>query len=134
MRAGTRKKVRVKHHVPCPFCPPGSCNEKNCTSCEGGGTIMRMVGSQNMITESSCVDCNGTGKIYLPSNCCACKGTRRVKTKRTLYVTIAPQVKPGEMILIELPTEDIFLKVVLKRKNNLSKLSKMRQDFKNLTV
>jgi molecular chaperone DnaJ len=94
--AGTEKTITVPRYEPCSVCAgsgarPGT-SRTTCPDCKGSGR--RLVSSGPFQMAQSCGRCGGAGTIA-QSPCGECSGEGRVKSVRSLTVTIPPGVDDG---------------------------------------
>jgi molecular chaperone DnaJ len=97
--AGKQATIRVGALGACESCA-GSGAEKGskpvvCPSCRGAGKIRHAQGF--FTVETTCVGCQGTGKI-IDKPCRGCGGQGRNRKDKTLNVTIPPGVEDGTRI------------------------------------
>jgi molecular chaperone DnaJ len=96
---GCKKSVTIPRHEPCGNCSgsgakPGSKPAK-CRQCGGrGATAMRM-GPFQMNT--TCNACGGAGTV-ITDPCPKCRGRGRVKSSRSLEITIPAGIQTGQRI------------------------------------
>lgn len=72
-----------------------SITPKECPSCHGTGHVTKVVRSAFMMQQfvSPCAECNGIG--YIAKKCAKCNGSKRVKDKKHVTVTIPQGVDDG---------------------------------------
>ncbi|MEA2783106.1 MAG: molecular chaperone DnaJ [Rhodospirillaceae bacterium] len=97
--AGKQATIRVGALGACESCA-GSGAEKGskpvvCPTCRGAGKIRHAQGF--FTVETTCVSCQGTGKI-IDKPCRGCGGQGRSRKDKTLNVTIPPGVEDGTRI------------------------------------
>lgn len=94
---GTKKNIKVDVVDKCETCNGlGGFSPKTCERCHGSGTI---TGEQrsifgNILTKTTCPDCNGTGKTF-ERKCTDCNGTGRIKRNKELEIKIPSGVDTG---------------------------------------
>ncbi len=102
---GAEKEVSVTHHDTCPACHgtrmEGGKQPAVCPKCAGAGQIRRM---QNTIlgqfmTATTCDRCGGEG-VLITEPCMTCRGEGRVRTTKSLSVSIPAGIDDGMQIRI----------------------------------
>ncbi len=96
---GTEKPITVPRYDTCPVCggsgaKPGT-SRTTCPECRGSGK--KLVSSGIFQMAQTCGRCGGVGTIA-QSPCGECHGEGRVKTVRSLTVTIPPGVDDGSRL------------------------------------
>lgn len=97
---GCKKDVNLDVVDTCEECHgKGGFDEKTCDRCHGSGTITSeqhtIFGS--FLSKTTCPDCSGKGKTY-KTVCSSCRGKGRVRTNKTLTVTIPSGVDTGDRL------------------------------------
>ena len=102
---GTEKEVKLNREEECSTChgtgaEPGTSAE-TCPDCHGTGEVRVTQNTMfgQMVNVRPCPKCNGTGKI-IKSKCHSCKGTGRMKNRRTLKVKIPAGVDNGSRLRV----------------------------------
>ncbi|XP_047315387.1 chaperone protein DnaJ [Impatiens glandulifera] len=97
---GTKKDIEVSNFETCERCDGtgarySSCI-KTCASCKGrGGVVTSQKTPFGVMSQvSTCTTCGGEGKI-ITDHCQECSGHGRVKSKRSINVSIPPGVNDG---------------------------------------
>ena len=102
------KDITITRKEACPDCKdhPGlneGASKKDCTDCGGQGRvreISRQEGMQ-MIRETICYSCRGTGKLIDKKDMCAsCNGTADVEKERTFSVKIPRGIRQNQVIAL----------------------------------
>ncbi|QRN41150.1 MAG: molecular chaperone DnaJ [Neisseriaceae bacterium] len=96
---GVKKTISVPTEQECDVChgtgaKPGS-KIDTCPTCQGSGTIN--VRQAIFQFQQTCPNCHGTGKI-IKEHCIKCRGKGRVKTTKTLEVSIPAGIDEGQCI------------------------------------
>ncbi|MGI6787665.1 MAG: molecular chaperone DnaJ [Acholeplasmataceae bacterium] len=102
---GTKKKITINQDLECSVCHgTGGKNPSDvttCGNCHGSGTVQ--VSQQtlfgNMIRESTCPTCRGTGKI-IKNKCDKCGGSGRETVTKTIDVNIPAGVDDGTQLRV----------------------------------
>ncbi len=96
---GVTKKIKIKRYVPCTECnAKGGENVITCPNCNGTGTVRRVTQSFfQMVSESPCPRCGGTGEI-VEKPCRHCGGEGRVQEEETISVKIPAGVAEGQYL------------------------------------
>jgi molecular chaperone DnaJ len=96
---GTEAKIRIPTFEDCATCQGSGAKPRTkpqtCPTCAGQGQVRMQQGFFSL--QQTCPRCHGTGKI-IPEPCAACSGAGRVKTHKTLSVTIPAGVDEGDRI------------------------------------
>ena len=100
--AGIEKEITISRSESCPACH-GSGMETGtkkaaCPTCHGRGQIRYQQGFFTIAR--TCSHCQGTGEI-ITSPCPECKGSGRLKRKRTLTVKIPAGIEDGSRLRLE---------------------------------
>jgi molecular chaperone DnaJ len=97
---GVTRKIKIKKQVACSACggsgaAPGS-KPTTCPQCSGAGRLrqMRRTLLGQMVTESICPRCQGTGQV-VENPCRECRGTGTVRGEETIEVRIPAGVSTG---------------------------------------
>jgi len=99
---GTKKEIKINRAELCPVChgskmQPGT-HQETCHQCQGRGHIRYQ---QGFFTISrTCSQCEGTGQ-RIPFPCKDCRGTGRIRKKKTLTIKIPPGVDEGTKLRLE---------------------------------
>ena len=103
---GVEKKIKVKRHVTCSTCDGnGSKNGSSmqtCTMCGGNGQVRKVVNTMlgQMVSSSTCPNCQGEGKIVTDS-CEICKGDGRVMEEEVIPIKIPAGVSEGMQLSMQ---------------------------------
>jgi len=93
---GTTRDVTVNAYGTCGTCDgKGSSDGKGpqtCTACGGSGERLMQQGF--FTVAAPCGTCNGQGSMIV-NKCGSCRGTGRVRRRRTVQVTVPPGVDTG---------------------------------------
>lgn len=94
---GTEKEFNLEVIENCKECDgKGGIGEQTCPTCHGSGTITSeqhtILGS--FLSKTTCPDCHGEGHTY-KKKCEACGGKGKVKTNKTIKVTIPAGIDTG---------------------------------------
>ena len=93
---GVKKDIKVTYDAPCTHCNGSGAKNPNdvqtCSRCGGRGTVQQQQSSPfgTFVTETTCPDCNGTGKV-VKEKCPHCHG-RGYETKT---VTVQLDIPAG---------------------------------------
>ncbi len=96
---GVKKRITVPTHEECDVChgsgaKPGT-SASSCSTCHGSGTIHVRQAIFQM--QQTCPTCHGTGK-EIKEPCLKCRGEGRVRTSKTVEVTIPAGIDEGQRI------------------------------------
>lgn len=100
VRAGVKKKIRLKRKVTCGQCNGQGAEDdtgmQNCPTCGGSGEVRQQVGGGffSQIVVSQCPTCHGEGKIVTKA-CSKCGGEGRVEEEDTIELEIPAGVRDG---------------------------------------
>jgi molecular chaperone DnaJ len=99
---GTEKEIKLNRTELCPECEgsrmkPGT-EKSACPQCHGRGQVRYQQGF--FAISRTCSDCQGSGEI-IPFPCKYCRGTGKIKKKKTLTVKIPPGVDNGTKLRLE---------------------------------
>jgi molecular chaperone DnaJ len=100
---GGEQDIIVDTALLCPACNGDGCapgtKPETCPTCHGQGEVQQIARSflGQVITSRPCSRCRGTGSI-IPSPCTTCGAEGRVRSRRTLTVTIPAGVADGMRI------------------------------------
>ena len=97
--AGVKKRITVPTHEECDLChgsgaKPGT-SASTCSTCHGSGTIHVRQAIFQM--QQTCPTCHGTGK-EIKEPCLKCRGEGRVRTSKTVEVSIPAGIEEGQRI------------------------------------
>ena len=121
---GAETRIRIPAMEECATChgsgaKPGT-SPTSCPTCHGHGQVRMQQGFFSL--QQTCPRCHGTGKI-IPEPCAACSGAGRVKTHKTLSVTIPAGVDEGDRIRLAGegeagrnggPAGDLYVEIVVR--------------------
>ena len=102
---GVEKEISITKYDTCKDCSGTGAMSKNdinvCSSCHGTG---RAYVEQNTIfgrvrTETTCPNCNGSGKT-IKNKCTTCKGEGRIKQTSKLKIKIPSGVEDGQTLTV----------------------------------
>jgi molecular chaperone DnaJ len=100
---GAEKELEIARHEDCPHCDgkgaePGT-TPIRCPQCNGTGEVRRTQQSilGSFVSVTTCPRCQGEGEI-VTTPCSQCRGQKRVRTDRTVLITIPPGVDNGTRI------------------------------------
>ncbi|KIK71338.1 hypothetical protein GYMLUDRAFT_33489 [Collybiopsis luxurians FD-317 M1] len=101
---GTTRKVTISPVVDCGTCSgsglKAGAKRTTCSTCGGSGTRTFVIDSGFQMA-STCNDCNGVGSTVPRSGQCgSCGGVGKVRTRKTVDVSIPPGVEDGMVIRI----------------------------------
>ncbi len=102
---GTDRDIEISHDETCPTCDgTGSATKKTqtCPRCGGSGQERRATSSPfgQFVRMSTCSECGGRGSI--PEKPCGeCRGTGRVRVRRTITVHIPAGIDSGMRLRME---------------------------------
>lgn len=97
---GDTREVEVDTAALCDTCNGSCCApgvvETTCDVCGGYGSVQRTVRSLlgNVVTNAPCGSCRGFGTV-IPSACPTCAGHGRVRSRRTIEITIPQGIDNG---------------------------------------
>lgn len=96
---GLKKQITIPTHEECDVChgsgAKAGTSPETCPTCHGSGTIS--VRQAIFQLQQTCPQCHGSGKI-IKEPCVKCRGAGRVKTSKTLEVTIPAGIDHGQAI------------------------------------
>ncbi len=98
---GCEKDIEYTRLENCTVCSgsgakPGT-EPKACPTCHGTGEIRQRSAMLNMITVTTCPQCQGSGKI-IPDPCQECNGTGQARTPRNITVKVPGGVDDNSQI------------------------------------
>lgn len=98
---GSQKKVTIPTMIKCEKCS-GSGSQTNssaqtCKNCKGSGVFTSRQGFFSV--QQTCGTCNGNGKI-IPDPCKGCSGTGRIKSNKSIIISIPFGISSGETIVM----------------------------------
>ena len=100
-------------------CKPGT-SKKTCPHCHGTGTVNMSSGFLSV--QQTCPYCSGTGEI-ISDPCTKCGGSGRVKTTKTLEISVPAGINDGQRIRLSGkgapgvnggPAGDLYVQIVIK--------------------
>ncbi|MBD5787930.1 molecular chaperone DnaJ [Cellulosimicrobium terreum] len=100
---GATRELQVDTAVVCGTCGGTCCrpgtSPRTCEVCHGRGTVQRVARSflGQVMTSSPCAACQGFGTV-IPEPCAECSGEGRVRSRRSLTVTVPAGVDTGTRI------------------------------------
>ena len=100
---GKSQTIQIQHMETCPDChgtgSAGGADTEICPECQGRGTVKAVQRTPfGMITSSkSCTRCGGKGKV-IKNPCQKCRGVGRVRTPKTITVTIPAGIDDGQTL------------------------------------
>lgn len=99
---GTEKEIKLNRTELCPECE-GSCMQPGtkkavCQHCQGRGQVRYQQGFFSI--SRTCSHCRGKGEI-ISFPCRDCRGTGKIKMKKTLSIKIPPGVDNGTKLRLE---------------------------------
>jgi molecular chaperone DnaJ len=99
---GCQKEISFQRYDNCPRCQasgaePGS-SKVTCPTCRGAGVVRGGLGFISF--SQTCPDCGGEGKI-VKNRCRQCSGRGRIKTKKSLSVTVPQGVGSGSVLRLK---------------------------------
>jgi molecular chaperone DnaJ len=100
---GARRELQVDTAVVCGTCGGTCCrpgtSPRTCDVCHGRGTVQRVARSflGQVMTSAPCAACQGFGTV-IPEPCAECSGEGRVRSRRTINVTVPAGVDTGTRI------------------------------------
>jgi len=103
---GCVRDVQLQSYDQCPTCKGSGCKEgtyaESCKKCGGTGseriTQQSMLGMMTRVVP--CSACKGEGKI-IKDPCLTCRGQGRVKTTKTIEVTVPKGIDTGQSIRLQ---------------------------------
>jgi len=122
---GTEKEIHINRTEHCTVCQgtrlsPGT-RKSTCNQCLGRGEIRYQQGF--FAVSRTCTSCGGEGEV-ISSPCKECRGTGRIKAKKTLRVKIPAGIDHGMKLRMEgegdvgdagAPRGDLYVIVLLKK-------------------
>lgn len=102
---GAEKEVQVTRHETCPSCNgtrmEGGKQPETCPKCGGSGQLRRMQNTilGQFVTTTACDRCGGEG-VIISDPCHTCHGEGRVRTTKSLNVTLPAGIDDGMQIRI----------------------------------
>ncbi|MBD8077459.1 molecular chaperone DnaJ [Cellulosimicrobium arenosum] len=100
---GGSRELQVDTAVVCGTCGGSCCRPgttpRTCEVCHGRGTVQRVARSflGQVMTSSPCAACQGFGTV-IPEPCAECSGEGRVRSRRSVTVTVPAGVDTGTRI------------------------------------
>jgi DnaJ family protein A protein 2 len=102
---GKTARLGLSRTVLCPDCDgKGGKNVKSCQQCCGRGRVLiqKQMGPIIQRFESTCRNCNGSGELIAPSDCCIkCHGRKTIHERKILHLNIPPGSNHGDTIVFE---------------------------------
>ncbi|MBP1467410.1 molecular chaperone DnaJ [Candidatus Chloroploca sp. M-50] len=100
---GVEREIEYRRLETCPSCKgngaePGT-DPVRCPKCNGTGEMRQRAPFINMVTVSTCDNCNGTGTV-IPIPCRECRGEGRMRQNRRLTVKVPAGVDGNQQIRI----------------------------------
>jgi molecular chaperone DnaJ len=96
---GAEKTIRIPTWESCDTCDGSGAKKgtsaSNCTSCGGAGRVRAQQGF--FTVERTCPSCGGAGQV-IKEKCGSCAGEGRMKTSKTLKVTVPAGIDHGRRI------------------------------------
>ena len=97
--AGVKKRITVPTHEECDLChgsgaKPGT-SASTCSTCRGSGVIHVRQAIFQM--QQTCPSCHGSGQ-EIKEPCLKCRGEGRVRTSKTVEVSIPAGIEEGQRI------------------------------------
>ena len=124
---GKVTQIRVPNWDECDSChgsgAEAGTKAETCPTCQGQGQVRMSQGFFSV--QQTCPKCHGTGK-YIPNPCKKCHGQGKVKTQKTLEVTIPAGIEDGMRIrnsgkgepgINGGPAGDLYVEIHIKRHN-----------------
>ncbi len=102
---GTDKKIKVPYRQRCDHCNGTGAKDpdsiKPCQTCRGSGVVrtVRTQGFAQIISESTCPQCNGKG-YSISSPCSECNGSSYVTKRQIIDVKIPAGIETGNILHI----------------------------------
>ncbi len=100
---GTEKELNITTDSTCSTCNglgvKNPSDKKTCTKCNGSGVIRTQTQTMfgNMINESVCDVCRGSGEIVV-NPCPTCKGAGRVRSPKKVTISVPKGIDTGNII------------------------------------
>ena len=100
---GTKRTVRVNRNEACSECKGTGAHNgtefTTCSSCNGSGRVKKRQNTMfgQMISESICTDCGGTGK-KIKTKCSYCGGSGYKRVSKDIEVEIPGGIEEGQQI------------------------------------
>lgn len=102
---GAKRTIKLNRNENCSACKgTGAKNGtefETCSSCKGTGKVrvQRNTLFGQMVTESVCTDCAGTGR-KVKQKCASCNGAGRVKTSKEIEINIPGGIEEGQSVIM----------------------------------
>lgn len=125
---GTTRDISFNREDHCDHChgsgaEPGS-KVETCPTCNGSGVVQQRQQTMfgNMMTQSACRTCGGTGK-KIDTPCTVCRGSGRMNKSKKLQVKVPAGINNGEMLTLRGegeagslggPSGDLYVEVSIK--------------------
>lgn len=105
---GKTTTIKYERDAQCDICKgsgakPGKSPE-TCSRCHGSGVILtvRRTPLGNIQTQTTCPECNGTGKIIKPEDqCTKCHGSGHIHERHELEVKVPAGIDDGQQMRLE---------------------------------
>src|SRR5699024_10695620 len=105
---GKTTTIKYERDAQCDVCKgsgakPGKSPE-TCSRCHGSGVILtvRRTPLGNIQTQTTCPECNGTGKIIKPEDqCTKCHGSGHIHERHELEVKVPAGIDDGQQMRLE---------------------------------
>jgi len=97
---GVEKKIKVKRYISCDTCGGNGAHNgtelRTCPTCGGSGQVKRVTNTMlgQMVTSSTCPQCEGEGKVVTKS-CEKCSGEGRIYKEEVIPIKIPAGVSEG---------------------------------------
>lgn len=125
---GTTREISFTREDHCDHCQgsgaePGS-KVDTCPTCNGRGVVNQSQQTMfgNMMTQTTCRSCNGSGK-KIETQCSVCRGSGRMNKSKKLQVKVPAGINNGEMLTLRGegeagsqggPSGDLYVEISIK--------------------